>query len=659
MAEINPQNNQVVAPVAVQSVPGSSPVPPAATAAVNNLVGMKAPTAPMQPPVAANPQMPKPQTPTNIPQSQAGVGQAQAVAGQVVASAAVSPSVSPTPVATATPKSAPAPAAQTSVQMPVFQASPSGGVVATLRPGQTSFEGQIRADSGRRSGQTDSNDGSALVGESGGLPAIQLQKSGNPDAFVLEEQPKPESKPEAPKSVRNFKVGAEQREKKPINWVLWIVILGLSLILAFIVYFYLGQKKAEEPAPEPVVEEPTVLNYWGLWEPTASFVQVLNDFEKENPGVSVIYQQQKETDGYLAELKKTLGSEIGPDVFRYHASWRGMLEDELSTLPEELMSTSEFERTFYPIASKQLKNKRGQVQGIPLMYDSLALIYNQEIFDDAGLEVPKNWSEFNQAAFELTLYGDDGNSIKRSGAAMGLADNVDFASDIVMLLALQNGMDPETYDEELLDLALDYYTSYYNDYARQTWDEGFDNSTLAFARGDVAMILGPSWLVHDIIKINPTLKIGVASVPQLTETAPVEWATYYAEGVNAKAPAARQLAAWRLLTYLSRPEVLEKLYSAQAEERSFGEIYPRPDMADKLAENAYVQPYLRRAEYAQNLPFNDRTYDAAVNDKARAIVLEAIREKTGTESGYQSGNITKNILDVLVEYGYAEPPSDE
>jgi len=484
-----------------------------------------------------------------------------------------------------------------------------------------------------------------------------LQQAADVEYVAAKEEPKPVA-PEAPKSVRNFKVGAEQVEKKPINWVLWILIVGLSAIMALIVYFYLGQRQAEQPAPEPVVEEPIVLNYWGLWEPSATIVQVLSDFEKDNPTISVAYQQQKKTETYLADLQDALESGNGPDVFRYHASWRGMLADKLSTLPEDLMSTSEFDASFYPIMSEQLKNDKGQVQGIPLMYDSLALIYNQEIFDEAGLEVPTTWPEFGQTAVQLTRYSPADGTVSRAGAAMGLADNVDFASDIIMLLALQNGMDPKKFDSDALEAAIDYYADYYTIFDRMTWDENFDNSTLAFARGDVAMILGPSWLIHDIIKINPTLKIGVASVPQLTETKPIEWATYYAEGVNARAPAARQLAAWRLLVYMSQPEVLAKLNSAQAEERSFGEIYPRPDMADSLANNRYIQPYLRRASMAQNLPFNDRTYDGAVNDQAREILLQALRSKTKQDSRSFSGNLSDSLLEKLAEYGYAEKPEN-
>ena len=550
--------------------------------------------------------------------------------------------------------SSPATATTGASSAPIFQASPSGGVVATLRPGQTSFEGQIRAESGRRSGQASSNNTVSLSNSDTSAaiklaPAAPLQEA----AKAVDEPPKTV---EAPKSVRNFKVGAQRQEKKPINWVLWLVVGGLLLIAIFIVYFYNQQRRLKQVAPEPTVPESVVLNYWGLWEPNSAFSQVLKDFEEQNPGVSVIYEQKKDVDNYLSDLQAALNSSNGPDVFRYHASWRQLLADQLSTMPTSLRISSNYDSTFYPIASVQLKNADGQIQGIPLMYDSLALIYNQALFDEAGVSVPQTWAQFGQTATLLNKY-DDNDQIIQAGAAVGLVDNVDFASDIIMLMALQQGMDAQDYDEDKLQQALEYYTSFYTDYNRQVWDQHFDNSTLAFARGQVAMIIGPSWLIHDITKISPSLKIGVAPVPQLDLENVVEWATYYAEGVNAKAPETRQLAAWRLLDYLSQPDVLRQLYEAQAETRSFGEIYPRPDMADELAQNQYIAPYLQRASRARNLPFNDRTHDHAVNDNASRVLFDAVNKFIDPEASSDNASVRTNILKTLSRYGYAQEPN--
>ena len=126
------------------------------------------------------------------------------------------------------------------------------------------------------------------------------------------------------------------------------------------------------------------------------------------------------------------------------------------------------------------------------------------------------------------------------------------------------------------------------------------------------MIFAPSWLIHDILKLNPVLPIGVAPVPQLNEAQVADWATYWVEGVN-KATA-YQDAAWRLLQYFSRDEVLEKLNYEQSVSRDFGEIYPKKTLADKLASDHYVHAYLVNANKAVGFPLNDKTFDHGINE---------------------------------------------
>ncbi|MDO5561761.1 MAG: extracellular solute-binding protein, partial [bacterium] len=374
--------------------------------------------------------------------------------------------------------------------------------------------------------------------------------------------------------------------------------------------------------PEEVVV--TTLDYWGLWEPSDTLSRVLREFEASNPGISVNYSKQS-IDGYRERLQTAIATANGPDLFRYHASWQGYLNENLATLPSSVMSATQFATSFYPVAAEQLTDTEGNIKGIPLMYDSLALLYNKDMYTEAGLEVPKTWTQFSQNARKLTKYEKNGY-IAVSGAAFGLADNVDFASDIIGMLAVQSGADLSQPSSAIIADVLTFYTNFYNSESQRVWDTTFDNSTMAFARGETAMIFAPSWLIHDILAINPNLNIGVASVPQLNTDNPVEWATYWTEGVNNNSP--RKEAAWKLLEYLSSESVLTQLYKEQASARLFGEIYPRPAMADLLASNTYLQPYLLNARNAVGYPLNDKTFDEALDDANKAITVSVINELT-------------------------------
>ncbi|MBQ6436135.1 extracellular solute-binding protein [bacterium] len=579
---------------------------------------------------------------------------------------------------------------------PIFQASPAGGVVATLQPGQTGFAGDIRDESNRmnglavqttltnmpevaneeepsqpernyisrsifRSKSTTTPAAATVIDEASVMTPVETElgqqteaTAGSLGAAVMMSQAASKSgkiqQVAAPKSVRNLRVGAEKKEKKQYNWLLWAVVGALVLMfLGMIIYYWYNRKVNTRQAIEPEITETTILTYWGLWEPTVTFTQVLKDFERQNEGITVKYTK-KNIDGYYQQLSEALESNNGPDVFRYHASWRGML-DKGAHLDggAEVASYADF----YPVVGDQMKNANGQYQGVPLMYDSLGLLYNKDIFAEANLEVPKTWYEFAATAIALTDKDSDGY-IERAGAAMGLADNVDFFSDIVGLLAMQNGVNWEgEIDTNTLNEVLKFYTSFYTDPARRVWDETFEESTVEFARGNVAMIIAPSWRIHDILQINPNLNIGVASVPQLDLANTIEWATYWVEGVNADSPS--KTAAWKLLQYLSQNDVLEQLNQEQSNTRAFGEIYPRKSMSDKLTLDNYARPYVINANRAKNYALNDLTFDGALNDTNKENLAKVIRIITMEPDRFNTKTI-QDFIESLKEnealYGY-------
>jgi len=381
-----------------------------------------------------------------------------------------------------------------------------------------------------------------------------------------------------------------------------------------------GSKTA---APAAQTAQATTIEYWGLWEPAEVMTQVLADFEKENPGVSVRYTKQSYRD-YRQRLQTAIASGNGPDVFRFHASWTPSLSAELARMPSSVYSASEFQKTFYPAAASQLQ-VQGQLVGIPLMYDGLALFYNKEALTTAAVDPPKTWSELRTLAAKLTI--KSGSTIQRGGVALGNAVNVDHFSDIVALLMLQNGADLAKPNSAEARDALLFYTNFQK--ADGVWNSTLPSSTTAFARGETAMFFAPSWRAHDIAAINPDLKFGVAPVPQLSDTR-IAWASYWAEGVSQQSK--QQDIAWKLLKYLSSKEVQLKLYSDQAAVRPFGEIYSRTDLADQAASNELVRPFLQDAPFASGWYLSSNTFDAGINDQMIGYYENAVTGLLGSSS---------------------------
>jgi ABC-type glycerol-3-phosphate transport system substrate-binding protein len=287
----------------------------------------------------------------------------------------------------------------------------------------------------------------------------------------------------------------------------------------------------------------------------------------------------------------------------------------------------------------------GQIVGVPLMYDGLAMIYNKDVLDSASESPPQTWAELRSLATRLTVKSATG--VERAGVALGNASNVEHYSDILALLMLQNGADLSDPDSPETRDALLFYTNFIK--TDGVWNDSLPVSSVAFARGDVAIIFAPSWKIHEILATNPDVSIGVAPLPKLSDER-LAWATFWAEGINSKGK--NQAEAGKLLKHLSSPEVLEKLYSQASENRSFGEIYPRVDMAEGLADDPLVGPYLEDAPFAQGGFLSSFTHDNGLNDNLIQYYTDAINAVLGGQQVEDTlTTVDQGTSQILRQYG--------
>ncbi len=396
-------------------------------------------------------------------------------------------------------------------------------------------------------------------------------------------------------------------------------------------------------------QEAVTLEYWGLWEPSEVMETIFKEFESQNPGITVQYVSQSHRD-YRERLQTAIASKTGPDVFRFHASWAPMLARELAPLPANILTTTDFESAFYPVARAQLTINE-TIVGLPVMYDGLMLYYNKDIFQTAGLQPPKTWSELRTAATTLTIR--EGDQIKRAGVALGNVSNVEHFSDILALLMLQNGAKLESPSSPEGRDALLFYTNFLTQ--DKVWSDIMPTSTVAFARGDVAMMIAPSWRAFEIQSINPSLQFATSTVPQLANER-LTWASYWAEGVNALST--KQDAAWKLLQYMSSNATQKKLYAAQAQVRSFGEPYSRKDLADELAAQPLVAPLLQDAPYAKGWYMSSYTHDNGLNDQLIKYYADAVNAIITNKAIQEVLNtLSSGVQQVLTQYNLSSSTS--
>ncbi len=401
----------------------------------------------------------------------------------------------------------------------------------------------------------------------------------------------------------------------------------------------------------------TELTWWGLWEDETLVQPLIDEYQEANPGVQITYQKSDKED-YRERLVSSLARGDGPDIFRIHNSWIPMFAGDLEPAPVSIMSSEEFRNTFYPVAGNFLVGPGGPL-ALPLEYDGLAMFINEEIFTTHGATIPTDWNELRQTAKALTIK-DERGVITQSGASLGTTVNIDHWPEIVALLMLQNGADPNRPNDTAGrgGQALGFYKQF--SVTDKVWDDTLPTSTIAFATGRVGIYFGPSWRALEIKERSPLLKFRVVQVPQIPkaeESAPdLTYASFWVEGVWNKSEGKEE--AWKFLKFLSERESLTKLYERASSTRTFGEPYSRPDMRELLLSDPLIGGFLQLADSARSGFLHSRTFDGAsgINTSLAAYYEDTLNEIVPTgDASRQMATLEAGVIEVLARYGLATP----
>ena len=294
------------------------------------------------------------------------------------------------------------------------------------------------------------------------------------------------------------------------------------------------------------------------------------------------------------------------------------------------------------------------------------MFINQDVLTSAGKTVPQSWDELRQTAIDLSVCDtedgkcESGDRVLVSGAALGTTDNVDHWQDIISILMLQNNVNLNAPSGKPAEDVLEYFTVFNR--TDGTWNSTLPNSTTAFANGKLAIYFGPSWRVFDILAINPQLKFKTYPVPQLPldpalGEKPITWASYWAEGVNAKSTHAKE--AWDFIGWLSAKESLQKFYQqAVASGRPFGEPYSRVDMASLLQTDPYAGAYISQAPNAKSWYLASFTWDGptGINSRLDQYFTDAVNGVNQGKSTTEAiKTLSAGINQVLSQYGLVAP----
>lgn len=351
--------------------------------------------------------------------------------------------------------------------------------------------------------------------------------------------------------------------------------LRRHLAIVLIPVILLGAGCGGSSTAEKLATTPVTLTVWRVFDDDSTLAKIMSAYQALHPNISFEYRQLR-YDEFEDELIRAFAQGEGPDIFCVHNTWLGKYESLIEPLPDsltipysetrgtikkEIVYTVQEEptlsqralksnyvdvvvadvlRSYQPNAKEEAEDR---IFGLPLGMDSLALYYNKDLLNAAGIpEPPSTWTQFQDQVTQLTQINTS-DSIVQSGAAIGTSQNVERAFDILSILMMQNGTQMTdsrgraTFAQEtdagfLGGEAVRFYTDFANPLkAVYTWNEDMPDSFDAFVSGNTAFFFGYSYH-HALIKAaNSKLSFAVSPLPQIDGGKTVNYANYWVETV--------------------------------------------------------------------------------------------------------------------------------
>jgi multiple sugar transport system substrate-binding protein len=314
-----------------------------------------------------------------------------------------------------------------------------------------------------------------------------------------------------------------------------------------------GSTKVSKLDPDAKV----TITWWTGQETDANALleSLAKEYTAEHPNVTIdVSPGADTTDDLLQKLQAGFASGDFPDISYSYGSWASVLGKSGRALDiSALVNAPDAGWDEFPEAARATATVDDEVIGLPAVVDNLGILYNKDLFDEAGIDYPTDdwtWEDFRAAAKALT---------DPSRNQFGTAYPTDGGEDTVWRFwpqVWQNGGDvldsdgkPAFNSQAGVD-ALELWRQMAVDdksvYLDQT-DQKFEKS---FYAGNLGMIISGPWTLHDL-KTHHT-PYGVSELPgtdgnHQTISGPDLWTLFDHDDAQ------RAAAAYDLINWLTQP----------------------------------------------------------------------------------------------------------
>lgn len=370
--------------------------------------------------------------------------------------------------------------------------------------------------------------------------------------------------------------------------------------------------------------KPVTLTVWGVKDDSAIMADVIAGYNKLRPNVTVIFTPQS-LENYRTRVQTQVLVGQSADIVAIHNSWLPMFlaNKLLAPAPGGLWGPGEYDGAFYKVVPDSFISG-GKIYGIPSEVDGLALFYNQDILKGQNIAVPKTWDDLVVAALKTTVVDKQSGKMITGGVGLGNTDNVDRWSQIVGLLFLQQpNADITNPDNQAGREIVSFYNNPSGSPDKKVWSRDLGSTTRSFAAGKLAFYLGTVEDARMIKQTNPSLRFGVAPVPQLPDKK-VDFACFWGYGVSGKSK--NQAEAWRFLKFLTNRATEQYIFEQETAKFGLGRPYPRTALAGQLESDPVLGSFAAQGPIYKTWYLCPNTGDRGLNDGMIAAFKSGIDE---------------------------------
>lgn len=346
--------------------------------------------------------------------------------------------------------------------------------------------------------------------------------------------------------------------------------------------------------------------------------ELIKEFEDKNPGIKV-KQTTFPYEQYNEKVATLVPAGRGPDVINLYYGWLPKYIDSgyLQPLPEDTFPVDKIESEYFSLVNAAKLDDK--YWAIPTAVRTLALFYNKDLFEKAGLDPnspPKTWDELVDYAKKLTVR-ENGKLITEGMAYEIGAQLNNWFYDALVYQAGGQGLSEDRkqilWDDTPAGLeAFTYLVEFGSKH--KVGESGFyTDDVTAFKTGNAAMNIDGSFRLGTLATDAPDLNYGVAPLPSYKEKA--TQSSFWANGITAKVEGEKLEASKKFLAFLTSDEVMERWID------EVGELPAKEAVAtqDKYVNDPLYGPFIEQLPYANAQFYVDETAQ-------RQYVIDAVNE---------------------------------